>query len=57
MLLEKISVDIIYIIVDYLNGCYISKFTNTSKDINEIESGKMKHNGQLMGKIKRLMMK
>ena len=26
-----------------------------SKDINEIESGKMKHNGQLMGKIKRLM--
>lgn len=25
------------------------------KDINEIESGKMKHNGQLMGKIKRLM--
>ena len=27
------------------------------KDINEIESGKMKHNGQLMGKIKRLMMK
>jgi len=27
------------------------------KDINEIESGKMKHNGQLMGKIKRLMNK
>ena len=27
------------------------------KDINEIESGKMKHNGQLMGKIKRLMLK
>lgn len=25
------------------------------KDINEIESGKMKHNGQLMGKIKRLI--
>ena len=25
------------------------------KDINEIESGKMKNNGQLMGKIKRLM--
>ena len=25
------------------------------KDINEIESGKMKHNGQLRGKIKRLM--
>ena len=25
------------------------------KDLNEIESGKMKHNGQLMGKIKRLM--
>ena len=25
------------------------------KDINEIESGKMNHNGQLMGKIKRLM--
>jgi ribosome-binding protein aMBF1 (putative translation factor) len=25
------------------------------KDINEIESGKAKHNGQLMGKIKRLM--
>ena len=25
------------------------------KDINEIESGKMKHNGQLLGKIKRLM--
>ena len=25
------------------------------KDINEIENGKMKHNGQLMGKIKRLM--
>ena len=25
------------------------------KDITEIESGKMKHNGQLMGKIKRLM--
>lgn len=25
------------------------------KDINEIESGKMKHNGQLMGKIKRFM--
>jgi ribosome-binding protein aMBF1 (putative translation factor) len=25
------------------------------KDINEIESGKMKHNGVLMGKIKRLM--
>ena len=27
------------------------------KDINEIESGKMKHNGQLMGKIKRLINK
>jgi ribosome-binding protein aMBF1 (putative translation factor) len=27
------------------------------KDINEIESGKMKHNGQIMGKIKRLMLK
>lgn len=27
------------------------------KDINEIERGKMKHNGQLMGKIKRLMNK
>lgn len=27
------------------------------KDINEIESGKMKHNGQLMGKIKRFMKK
>jgi ribosome-binding protein aMBF1 (putative translation factor) len=27
------------------------------KDINEIEAGKAKHNGQLMGKIKRLMMK
>jgi|TARA_B110000285_G_scaffold158655_1_gene177024 ribosome-binding protein aMBF1 (putative translation factor) len=25
------------------------------KDINEIESGKAKHNGPLMGKIKRLM--
>jgi ribosome-binding protein aMBF1 (putative translation factor) len=25
------------------------------KDINEIESGKAKHNGQLMGKIKRSM--
>jgi len=25
------------------------------KDINEIESGKMKHNGALMGRIKRLM--
>jgi len=25
------------------------------KDINEIESGKMKHNSQLMGKIKRLI--
>jgi|TARA_B110000879_G_C10924122_1_gene413308 ribosome-binding protein aMBF1 (putative translation factor) len=25
------------------------------KDINEIESGKAKHNGHLMGKIKRLM--
>jgi ribosome-binding protein aMBF1 (putative translation factor) len=25
------------------------------KDINEIESGKAKHNGQLMGKIKRIM--
>ena len=25
------------------------------KDINEIESGKMKHNGQLMNKIKRLI--
>jgi|TARA_B110000495_G_C22955280_1_gene559645 ribosome-binding protein aMBF1 (putative translation factor) len=25
------------------------------KDINEIEAGKAKHNGQLMGKIKRLM--
>ena len=36
MLLEKISVDIIYIIVDYLNGCNISKFTNTSKDINNL---------------------
>jgi len=36
MLLEKISVDIIYIIVDYLNGCNISKFTNTSKEINNL---------------------
>ena len=27
------------------------------KDINEIESGKMKHNGQLMCKIKRLINK
>ena len=27
------------------------------KDINEIESGKMTHNGQLMGKIKRLINK
>ena len=25
------------------------------KDINEIEAGKAKHNGQLMGKIKRIM--
>ena len=25
------------------------------KDINEIESGKMKHNGALMGRIKRLI--
>ena len=25
------------------------------KDINEIETGKAKHNGQLMGKIKRIM--
>jgi len=27
------------------------------KDINEIEAGKAKHNGPLMGKIKRLMKK
>jgi putative transcription factor len=27
------------------------------KDINEIEAGKANHNGQLMGKIKRLMIK
>ena len=33
------------------------KLNIPAKDINEIESGKMKHNGQLMGKIKRLMMK
>jgi len=31
------------------------KLNIPAKDINEIESGKMKHNGQLMGKIKRLM--
>jgi len=33
------------------------KLNIPAKDINEIESGKMKHNGQLMGKIKRLMNK
>ena len=31
------------------------KLNISFKDINEIENGKMKHNGQLMGKIKRLM--
>jgi len=31
------------------------KLNTPVKDINEIESGKMKHNGALMGKIKRLM--
>ena len=31
------------------------KLNIPAKDINDIESGKMKHNGQLMGKIKRLM--
>ena len=31
------------------------KLNIPAKDINEIESGKMKHNGQLMSKIKRLM--
>jgi len=31
------------------------KLNIPAKDINEIESGKMKHNGQLMGKIKRLI--
>ena len=33
------------------------KLNIPTKDINEIESGKMKHNGQLMGKIKRLINK
>lgn len=31
------------------------KLNISFKDINEIENGKMKHNGQLMGKIKRIM--
>tara|TARA_B100000963_G_C22507284_1_gene616617 strand:+ start:764 stop:1078 length:315 start_codon:yes stop_codon:yes gene_type:complete len=33
------------------------KLNIPAKDINEIENGKMKHNGQLMGKIKRFMNK
>ena len=33
------------------------KLNIPSKDINEIESGKMKHNGQIMGKIKNIMNK
>jgi ribosome-binding protein aMBF1 (putative translation factor) len=31
------------------------KLNISFKDINEIENGKSKHNGQLLGKIKRLM--
>tara|TARA_B110000495_G_C22399060_1_gene255235 strand:+ start:22 stop:336 length:315 start_codon:yes stop_codon:yes gene_type:complete len=33
------------------------KLNIPAKDINEIENGKMKHNGQLMGKIKRFIHK
>jgi hypothetical protein len=36
MLLEQISVDIIYVIVNCLNGCNISKFSNTSIQINTL---------------------
>ena len=32
-----------------------TKLSIPIKDINEIESGKAKHNGPLMGKIKRIM--
>ena len=32
-----------------------NKLNIPAKDINEIESGKAKHNGHLMGKIKRIM--
>jgi ribosome-binding protein aMBF1 (putative translation factor) len=32
-----------------------TKLNIPAKDINEIESGKAKHNGPLMGKIKRIM--
>ena len=31
------------------------KLNISFKDINDIENGKMKHNGPLMGKIKRMM--
>ena len=42
-------------IKNYTQKDLAQKLNIQVKDINEIENGKMKHNGQLMGKIKRFM--